>query len=128
MAWVTTKDGRHVDTDWFDKEKQIASNKAEADSKKETKDNLTIDTNDLLNKAYDKYADAAINMGGTITLKGSNLQLNIVDTAKPNMESSYTVRIGNKSKNKLLLHIAQCIHFHQAFVFQFSFFSLIAQL
>lgn len=31
MPWVTTKDGRHVDTDWFDKEKQIKQNEKEAD-------------------------------------------------------------------------------------------------
>lgn len=31
MAWITTKDGRRVNTDWFDKEHQIAKNKAQAD-------------------------------------------------------------------------------------------------
>lgn len=30
--WVTTEDGRHVNTDWFDKDRQIAENKAEADN------------------------------------------------------------------------------------------------
>lgn len=28
--WVTTKDGRRVDTDWFDKERQIAQNRKQA--------------------------------------------------------------------------------------------------
>lgn len=31
--WVTTKDGRQVNTDWFDKERQIATNKQEADER-----------------------------------------------------------------------------------------------
>jgi len=31
MPWVTTKTGKHINTDWFDKDKQIARNKAQAD-------------------------------------------------------------------------------------------------
>ena len=31
--WVTTKDGRRVNTDWFDKDRQIAENKKEADER-----------------------------------------------------------------------------------------------
>lgn len=33
MAWITTKDGKHINTDWFEKDKQIAQNKAEADDR-----------------------------------------------------------------------------------------------
>jgi hypothetical protein len=33
MAWVTTKDGRQVNTDWFDKDRQINENKKEADAR-----------------------------------------------------------------------------------------------
>jgi hypothetical protein len=33
MAWITTKDGKHINTDWFDKDKQIADNKKEADDR-----------------------------------------------------------------------------------------------
>ena len=33
MAWVTTKDGRRVNTEWFDMERQIEQNKAEAKKK-----------------------------------------------------------------------------------------------
>lgn len=33
MAWYTTKDGKHINTDWFDKENQITSNKSEADNR-----------------------------------------------------------------------------------------------
>ena len=46
MAWVTTKTGKHINTDWFDedaakKESQIAANKAEADQRnQESKNNL----------------------------------------------------------------------------------------
>lgn len=36
MAWITTKDGRRVDTDWFDKEKQIANNAKEAKQRENT--------------------------------------------------------------------------------------------
>lgn len=31
--WLTTKDGRHVNTDWFDKERQIAENKVQAEER-----------------------------------------------------------------------------------------------
>lgn len=31
MPWYTTKSGKHYNTDWNDKERQIAQNKAEAD-------------------------------------------------------------------------------------------------
>lgn len=31
MAWVTTKDGRQVNTDWFDKDRQIEANKQEGE-------------------------------------------------------------------------------------------------
>lgn len=31
MAWLTTEDGRRVNTDWFDKDRQIAKNNVEAD-------------------------------------------------------------------------------------------------
>lgn len=31
--WVTREDGVHVNTDWFDKDRQIAASKAEADDK-----------------------------------------------------------------------------------------------
>lgn len=33
MSWITTKDGRHVNTDWFEKDKQIASNTKEANER-----------------------------------------------------------------------------------------------
>lgn len=33
MPWVTTDSGKHINTDWFDKDNQIASNKAEGDEK-----------------------------------------------------------------------------------------------
>lgn len=42
MAWVTTKDGRRVDTDWFDKDKQIADNKKEADDRNKQQIDQTI--------------------------------------------------------------------------------------
>ena len=29
--WITTESGKHVNTDWFDKDRQIAANKVEAD-------------------------------------------------------------------------------------------------
>lgn len=32
MAWIT-KNGKHIDTDWFDKERQIYANKKESDDK-----------------------------------------------------------------------------------------------
>ena len=36
MPWITTKDGRHVNTDWFDeRDRQIAANKEQADKMKE---------------------------------------------------------------------------------------------
>ena len=31
MAWITTDSGKHINTDWFDKDRQIEANKAEAD-------------------------------------------------------------------------------------------------
>jgi hypothetical protein len=33
MPWFTTKDGKHINTDWFDKERQIEFNKNEASTK-----------------------------------------------------------------------------------------------
>lgn len=33
MAWITTKSGKRVNTDWFDQERQIDANKAEATEK-----------------------------------------------------------------------------------------------
>jgi hypothetical protein len=36
MAWITTKDGRKVNTDWFDQERQIAESKKEADERNDT--------------------------------------------------------------------------------------------
>lgn len=51
MAWITTKSGKHINTDWFDdekaKERQIAANKAQADvlngkrKKRVNQENLT---------------------------------------------------------------------------------------
>lgn len=33
MPWITTENDKHINTDWFDKERQIADSKKEADSK-----------------------------------------------------------------------------------------------
>lgn len=33
MSWITTKDGRRVNTDWFDKEEQISKSKEQADER-----------------------------------------------------------------------------------------------
>ena len=44
MAWLTTKDGRHFNTDWIDKERQIAENKRQADERNDisiSKDNVS---------------------------------------------------------------------------------------
>ena len=36
--WITTKSGKHINTDWFDKDRQIDANKAEADEKNKKAD------------------------------------------------------------------------------------------
>ncbi len=41
MAWLTTKDGRHFNTDWIDKERQIAENKKQADERNGKKSEKT---------------------------------------------------------------------------------------
>ena len=51
MAWITTKDGKHINTDWFDKDKQIAQNKAEADKLNADKE---MSRKELLAKFVDK--------------------------------------------------------------------------
>ena len=33
MAWITTKEGHHINTEWFEKDRQIAQNKKEADER-----------------------------------------------------------------------------------------------
>lgn len=77
MAWITTKDGKHINTDWFDKENQIARNKAEADkmngksnrlSSKESEDKLRKELQEKLsyegdytkNPEYAKLHDAVV--------------------------------------------------------------------
>lgn len=35
--WYTTKDGKHINTDWFDKDRQIDASKKEADSRNNEK-------------------------------------------------------------------------------------------
>lgn len=56
MAWITTKSGKHINTDWFDdertKERQIAANKAEADRL-----NGKVNTVESHNPDYDTLKD-----------------------------------------------------------------------
>jgi len=45
MPWITTKDGRRVNTDWFDqKEEQIAKNQKEADERNGVNDKIDRDS------------------------------------------------------------------------------------
>lgn len=64
MSWVTTKDGRQVNTDWFDdedkKQKQIEANKKEADKKQAESDNK-IEYADNLPKEMRKHAESFSN-------------------------------------------------------------------
>jgi hypothetical protein len=44
MAWITTKDGRHLNTDWFDKDRQIKQNQQQAEKLNKTP---TMTDNDI---------------------------------------------------------------------------------
>lgn len=63
MAWLTTKDGRHFNTDWIDKEKQIEKNKQEANERKATttkyKDSLSYD--DFFKQNFDTLKRSYMN-------------------------------------------------------------------
>jgi len=53
--WLTTKDGRHFNTDWFDKDRQIAQNKAQADERNGKQNKLSfLDDDPKLEKAVEK--------------------------------------------------------------------------
>lgn len=48
MPWYTTKDGKHYNTDWFDKERQISENKKQADKlNTESKRKKRVDQKDV---------------------------------------------------------------------------------
>ena len=49
MPWITTENGKHVNTDWFDKERQINANKKEAD--KRNSEDAKSNTKDRYEKA-----------------------------------------------------------------------------
>lgn len=54
--WITTESGKHVNTDWFDKDRQIAANKAEADEKnKERDDSSNSVSAEEVKDAFDKF-------------------------------------------------------------------------
>lgn len=54
--WLTTKDGKHFNTDWADKERQIAENQAQGDSKNLEEKYKNINPNYTENaKAFDPY-------------------------------------------------------------------------
>lgn len=48
MAWFTTKDGRHINTDWLDKDRQIAENKKQADKMNGKLNGISVDENGAL--------------------------------------------------------------------------------
>lgn len=85
MAWITTKTGKHINTDWFDdekaKEKQIAKNKAQADE-------LNGKLNDpvsLINKnsyIYDPEYKATAMLHGDVMKKMNELDDQITELRK----------------------------------------------
>lgn len=58
MPWLSTDDGRHFNTDWIDKDKQIAENKKQADNLSyEDKRKCQIDAIHKWVKEFDKVTD-----------------------------------------------------------------------
>lgn len=57
MAWVHTKDGRLVNTDWFDKDRQIDENKKQADEKNGKLSETEIQILDALEKITHEITD-----------------------------------------------------------------------
>ena len=55
MPWVTTKDGRQVNTDWFDKDRQIEANKQESEklTRKEKEEAWDKKVDDYISKMID---------------------------------------------------------------------------
>lgn len=55
MAWVTTKDGRQVNTDWFDKDRQIEASKQESEklTRKEKEEAWDKKVDDYISKMID---------------------------------------------------------------------------
>lgn len=62
--WVTTKDGRKINTDWFDQERQIEASKAEADERNTGVPSKMPELDDVLKKVKSlkgEELDRAIN-------------------------------------------------------------------
>lgn len=47
MSWITTKTGAHINTDWFDKERQIEQNREQANQRNTVKGSTVIKKNGL---------------------------------------------------------------------------------
>lgn len=71
--WVTTKDGRQVNTDWFDKDRQIEENKKQADEK----NGKLSETETKILDSLEKITKEVPNGKGTIGGKTSDLRFTI---------------------------------------------------
>lgn len=55
MPWITTKNGKHINTDWLDKDRQISANKKDADRLNKSDNSSYNNPLDLRNKIKDKW-------------------------------------------------------------------------
>lgn len=93
MAWYTTKDGKHINTDWFDKERQINVNKAEADER-----NTPIDVrNKNLRTSMPKtYKETSQNYYDKVSEKIKAMNINDLDINDNNAVVNKVIDILNK--------------------------------
>lgn len=61
MGWITTKEGKRINTDWFDKDRQIEENKNQAEKKNTEDKQLTRkEKEEQWNKKVDEYISKMI--------------------------------------------------------------------
>jgi len=75
MAWITTDNGKHINTDWFDKDRQIAQNKAEADKKNAEEKNAWRMKNDK----YQKKTEGGVYFYSSDKLWGQDIDEKMYD-------------------------------------------------
>lgn len=96
MPWITTKDGRHLNTDWFDKDRQIALNKKEAEKLNKTSAMIDRDVkliSKLKEAGFDeRYNDDIINSADKLRKYFPDIRQ--ISTIVPNSSMDYKTVAG----------------------------------
>ena len=105
MPWITTESGKHINTDWFDKDKQIAASKAEADQRTLEEKYIHINPNYKQDaKLYDPYGNNCVKcaLAFEANMRGADVEAqgrNYTDLDENNMvknEHSVAKMLGKK--------------------------------